>query len=313
MAAFLALLWPRLKGREPAAIAVVCALATVLAVPFVPAGVPILIAAVVAAVIGWFSHGRSDEGLEPDVDPYAEAPPPPTAVPRPHRRRAHEPLDLVAAASCCLLTRGSWWATSCPAKLLQNPRMSRVAGTMTIGLLASLTVVNAVASGQSLAADAGWEPSRRQPSRWLSGRRSWWWCWPAPGPPQSFGCSDGTDGTRHVTRASGDAEHGGGTMSLAKQLAMDRLCWSGDHGKPAARSRRQIRTPVKMASTKRRAGQPVKKFFSRFRSLSDVPAADLEMLSERITMALDLGQEPMSGAPRSGTPRTANRESALND
>jgi hypothetical protein len=52
------------------AIAVVCALVTVLAVPFVPAGVPILIAAVVAAVIGWFSHGRSNEGLEPDVDPY---------------------------------------------------------------------------------------------------------------------------------------------------------------------------------------------------------------------------------------------------
>jgi len=41
-----------------------------------------------------------------------------------------------------------------PAKLLENPRMSRVAGTMTIGLLASLTIVNAVASGQSLAADA---------------------------------------------------------------------------------------------------------------------------------------------------------------
>lgn len=70
VAAFLALLWPRLRGREPAAIAVVCALATVVAVPFAPAGVPILIAAVVAALIGWFSHGRSDEGLEPDVDPY---------------------------------------------------------------------------------------------------------------------------------------------------------------------------------------------------------------------------------------------------
>jgi hypothetical protein len=51
---------------------VVCALATVLAVPFVPPGVPILVAAVVAAGIGWFSHARSDEGLEPDVDPYAE-------------------------------------------------------------------------------------------------------------------------------------------------------------------------------------------------------------------------------------------------
>jgi uncharacterized membrane protein len=41
-----------------------------------------------------------------------------------------------------------------PAKLLEDPRMSRVAGAMTIGLLASLTVVNAVASGQALAADA---------------------------------------------------------------------------------------------------------------------------------------------------------------
>jgi hypothetical protein len=72
VAAFLALLWPRLKGREPVAIAVVCAVATVVAVPFVPAGVPILVAAVVAAVIGWYSHGRSDEGLEPDVEPYRE-------------------------------------------------------------------------------------------------------------------------------------------------------------------------------------------------------------------------------------------------
>lgn len=41
-----------------------------------------------------------------------------------------------------------------PASLLRNPRMSRIAGTMTIGLLASLTLVNAVASGQVLALDA---------------------------------------------------------------------------------------------------------------------------------------------------------------
>jgi hypothetical protein len=27
---------------------------------------------VVAALIGWYSHGRSDEGLEPDVEPYRE-------------------------------------------------------------------------------------------------------------------------------------------------------------------------------------------------------------------------------------------------
>ena len=41
-----------------------------------------------------------------------------------------------------------------PATLLKNPRTSRIAGTMTIGLLASLTIVNAVAAGQSLLLDA---------------------------------------------------------------------------------------------------------------------------------------------------------------
>ncbi|WP_457965230.1 AzlD domain-containing protein [Arthrobacter sp. D1-29] len=41
-----------------------------------------------------------------------------------------------------------------PAKFLQDPRMSRVAGTLTIGLLASLTIVNAVATGQTVAFDA---------------------------------------------------------------------------------------------------------------------------------------------------------------
>ena len=72
VAAFLGLLWPRLRSREAGATAAVCALATVLAVPFVPPGVPILVAAVVAAAIGWFGfrHGPEGEGLEPDVDPY---------------------------------------------------------------------------------------------------------------------------------------------------------------------------------------------------------------------------------------------------
>ncbi|WP_417235570.1 AzlC family ABC transporter permease [Arthrobacter sp.] len=56
VAAFLALLWPRLKSREAVAIAVVCALATVLVVPFVPPGVPILVAALVAGVWGWVGH-----------------------------------------------------------------------------------------------------------------------------------------------------------------------------------------------------------------------------------------------------------------
>jgi len=41
-----------------------------------------------------------------------------------------------------------------PAKLLQSPRIMHIAGTMTIGLLGSLTVVNALASGQGLVLDA---------------------------------------------------------------------------------------------------------------------------------------------------------------
>ncbi|HEV7167418.1 MAG TPA: AzlD domain-containing protein [Micrococcaceae bacterium] len=41
-----------------------------------------------------------------------------------------------------------------PAQWMANPRMSRVAGTLTIGLLAALTVVNTAASGQHLVLDA---------------------------------------------------------------------------------------------------------------------------------------------------------------
>jgi len=76
VAAFLALLWPRLRSREAGAIAVACALATVLTVPFVPPGIPILVAAVVAGLIGWFGYrsGPDGEGLEPDVDPYPGEP-----------------------------------------------------------------------------------------------------------------------------------------------------------------------------------------------------------------------------------------------
>ena len=69
VAAFLGLLWPRLSAREPVAIAVVCALVTVIAIPFVPPGIPILIAAFVAGVWGWFSRGPAREGLEADIDP----------------------------------------------------------------------------------------------------------------------------------------------------------------------------------------------------------------------------------------------------
>ncbi len=75
VAAFLGLLWPRLRAREPVAIAVACAMTTVAVVPFTLPGVPILVAAAVAAVWGWFSHDQTQQGLEPDIDPgkFADA------------------------------------------------------------------------------------------------------------------------------------------------------------------------------------------------------------------------------------------------
>ena len=55
VAAFLGLLWPRLEGREPVALAVAAAAIALVAVPLVPPGIPILIAACAGAAWGWFA------------------------------------------------------------------------------------------------------------------------------------------------------------------------------------------------------------------------------------------------------------------
>ncbi|NUP58012.1 MAG: hypothetical protein HOQ06_00860 [Pseudarthrobacter sp.] len=46
---------------------------------------------------------------------------------------------------------------------------------------------------------------------------------------------------------------------------------------------------------RRRAGLPAKRFFTHFARLSDVPAEDLELLSQRLRQALDL--DPSSPVP----------------
>jgi len=76
VAAFLGLLWPRLRTREAGAVAVACALATVLVVPVVPPGLPVIVAAVVAVGAGLLAARRAGAvppggaaGLEPDVTP----------------------------------------------------------------------------------------------------------------------------------------------------------------------------------------------------------------------------------------------------
>lgn len=51
-AAFVGLLWPRLRGRDPLAVAAIAMVITVVSAPFVPAGVPVLLAVVAALVVG---------------------------------------------------------------------------------------------------------------------------------------------------------------------------------------------------------------------------------------------------------------------
>jgi len=52
-AAFLALVWPRLRGRLPSVVAAAAAGTAVVLVPVAPAGVPVLAAALVAVAAGW--------------------------------------------------------------------------------------------------------------------------------------------------------------------------------------------------------------------------------------------------------------------
>ncbi|HTC69930.1 MAG TPA: hypothetical protein VK662_10210, partial [Acidothermaceae bacterium] len=51
-AAFLALMAPRLRSREPWVVALLAATVALVSVPFVPAGVPVLFAAAVAIIAG---------------------------------------------------------------------------------------------------------------------------------------------------------------------------------------------------------------------------------------------------------------------
>ena len=63
-AAFLGLLWPRLKQLQPVVVAIGAAVVAAVLIPFVPAGIPVLAAAVVAVVVGltnWLGPRREAE------------------------------------------------------------------------------------------------------------------------------------------------------------------------------------------------------------------------------------------------------------
>lgn len=59
---------------------------------------------------------------------------------------------ILLACAAAFATKLAGYAV--PARWLHNPRMHRVAGALTVALLASLTVMNTVASGTALALDA---------------------------------------------------------------------------------------------------------------------------------------------------------------
>ena len=74
-AAFLALLAPRLRGGETWAVAAAAALVALVAVPFVPVGVPVLIAALVGVVAGLLPGRPRPDRPVVDADPAPRAEP----------------------------------------------------------------------------------------------------------------------------------------------------------------------------------------------------------------------------------------------
>jgi predicted branched-subunit amino acid permease len=62
-AAFLALLWPRLRHRQPIAVGAAAAIVATILTPVLTPGLPVLIAAGVAIVVGWLNWLGVEDGL----------------------------------------------------------------------------------------------------------------------------------------------------------------------------------------------------------------------------------------------------------
>ena len=67
-AAFLGLVWPWLRVGEPVVVAIGAAVVSIVLLPLVPAGVPVLIVAVVAIAFGVYRHR-----VAPEAPPREEA------------------------------------------------------------------------------------------------------------------------------------------------------------------------------------------------------------------------------------------------
>ncbi|MBB2974790.1 putative branched-subunit amino acid permease [Microbacterium endophyticum] len=70
-AAFLALLWPRLRSRQTVAVAAAAAVVATIMTPVSMPGVPVIVAALVAIVVGWFNwlQPQQPEPVEGEANP----------------------------------------------------------------------------------------------------------------------------------------------------------------------------------------------------------------------------------------------------
>lgn len=73
--------------------------------------------------------------------------------------------------ACALALATKWLGYALPARWLQHPRMARVAGAMTVALLAALTVLNTLADGSRLVPDA-------RLGALVAAALALWWRWP---------------------------------------------------------------------------------------------------------------------------------------
>ena len=136
-AAFVALLWPRLKSRDATATAVLAIAIALFTSPFLPAGVPVILATAAALIVGLRHPGRHEQPLEGGDG----------ILPRsgPH------PMSLWGAVlvACVLSFAVKLAGYLVPESVMAGERTQRVTTLLPVALLAALVVV------QSVTGDAG--------------------------------------------------------------------------------------------------------------------------------------------------------------
>jgi predicted branched-subunit amino acid permease len=76
-AAFLGLVWPRLRARQPIVVAIAAAVVTTATIPALPAGLPVIVAALVGLIIGIPDLFGRRGGAEPQLVHHDDVPPAP--------------------------------------------------------------------------------------------------------------------------------------------------------------------------------------------------------------------------------------------